>query len=72
MLRLLWKKKIKACYIPEVLVKMRVGGMSNSSLKKILIKSIEDKAIMISNGINPARGLLLKNLSKIKQFFNLY
>ena len=35
MLRLLWKKKIKACYIPEVLVKMRVGGKSNRSLKNI-------------------------------------
>ncbi|MCB1689920.1 MAG: glycosyltransferase, partial [Halioglobus sp.] len=38
-LRYLWQGKIRAHYIPEVLVKMRVGGESNRSLAHIVRKS---------------------------------
>ena len=69
MLRYLWKHKLNPTYIPEVLVKMRLGGKSNNSYSNILKKTLEDKNAMIANGINPLRGLLGKNFSKIQQFF---
>jgi glycosyltransferase len=56
-------------YIPEVLVKMRVGGASNGSLKQIIRKSREDVAVMKKNGVNPYYAFPYKNLSKISQFF---
>lgn len=39
MMRFLEKDKIKSFYIPEVLVKMRMGGVSNQSLKNIWIQN---------------------------------
>ena len=69
MLRYLWTNNISATYIPSVLITMRVGGESNQSLLNILKKTKEDRVVMIGNGIPPVRGLLLKNLSKIQQFF---
>ena len=69
MLRYLWTNRISATYIPSTLIKMRVGGESNQSLLNILKKTKEDRVAMIENGIPPVRGLLLKNLSKIQQFF---
>lgn len=69
MLRYLWTNRISATYIPSTLIKMRIGGKSNQSLLNILKKTKEDRIVMIENGISPVRGLLLKNLSKIQQFF---
>lgn len=68
-LRYLWQTDMKVAYIPEVLVKMRVGGESNRSLKNIIRKSKEDWRAMKSNGVAPIRAILGKNLSKIPQFF---
>ena len=42
MLRLLYEKKIKAKYIPIVLVKMQRGGVSNQNFKTIMLKTKED------------------------------
>jgi len=57
-------------YMPEVLMKMRVGGASNRSLKNIKQKSMEDLRALKTNKItNPYSVLLQKNLSKISQFF---
>ncbi len=39
MLRFLHKYKISTCYIPEVLIKMRLGGASNRSLKNLIINT---------------------------------
>ncbi len=36
MLRFLEKHKIKSCYIPKILVKMRAGGQSNKNIKSII------------------------------------
>jgi glycosyltransferase len=69
MLRYLNRSTIKVAYIPEVLVKMRVGGASNGSLKQIIRKSKEDFAVMKKHGLNPFIALPYKNLSKIHQFF---
>ena len=58
-------------YLPEVIVKMRLGGASNKSLGNILQKSKEDYQALKSNNIShfPFGVLLSKNLSKIPQFF---
>jgi len=56
-------------YIPEVLVKMRVGGVSNRSLRNLLLKSNEDLDALRRSGVGGVRTLFLKNFSKIRQFF---
>jgi glycosyltransferase involved in cell wall biosynthesis len=55
-------------YIPEVLVKMRVGGASNRSFGNIVRKSSEDWRALRKNGIGGVGALVWKNLSKITQF----
>lgn len=70
MMRVLFKHKISSAYVPEVFIKMRVGGESNRSLKNLIIKSREDLQAMKNNGMGGIFALLLKNLSKIKQFIS--
>jgi len=67
-LRWFGKEKLAAAYLPEVLVKMRVGGESNKSLKKILQKSREDYRALRRNNIGGFGALFWKNASKIQQF----
>lgn len=69
MLRYLAKGGIRLAYLPEVLVKMRVGGESNRSLAKILTKSREDYRALRGNDVGGLGALAMKNLSKIQQFF---
>jgi len=59
---------INARYVQRVLVKMRIGGESNQSLRKIIRKSREDLRALRSNGIGGYMTLLWKNLSKTSQF----
>lgn len=68
-LRYFWQGKISTAYIPEVLVKMRVGGASNRSIKNMIQKSKEDKLALVTNGIPWMQALAMKNVSKIPQFF---
>ena len=68
MLRYLVRGQIKLAYIPEVLVKMRVGGESNRSLGRILLKSREDLKALRNNGVGGVGTLAAKNLRKISQF----
>lgn len=68
-LRYLWVNKITLAYISNVLIKMRVGGASNRSLKNIYLKSKEDILALKKNGVFWPKALLFKNLSKIPQFF---
>ena len=63
------KGAIRAAYIPEVLVKMRLGGVSNRSLGHIWRKSCEDLQALRSNGVGGIGSLAFKNLGKIEQFF---
>ncbi|MBG9389053.1 glycosyltransferase family 2 protein [Caenimonas aquaedulcis] len=67
MLRLLWRGRVKAAYVPEVLVRMRTGGASNRSLLNILTKSREDYTALRQNGIGGLQTLLLKNVTKLPQ-----
>ena len=68
MLRYLVRGDIRLAYIPEVLVKMRVGGESNRSLSRILQKSREDYTALRRHGVGGINTLLAKNFSKIEQF----
>lgn len=68
-LRFLAVGRIQAAYIPEVLVRMRTGGISNRSLRNILRKSREDLDILRRNDVGGISTLLNKNLRKISQFW---
>jgi glycosyltransferase len=68
MLRYLAKGQIKLAYIPDVMVKMRVGGESNKSLRKILQKSREDYRAIRRNEVGGVGTLAFKNLCKLQQF----
>ena len=62
----------KAVYLPQVLVKMRLGGASNRSLGNIVRKSGEDFDALRRSRVGALGGvgaLVSKNLSKIGQFF---
>jgi glycosyltransferase involved in cell wall biosynthesis len=70
MLRFLVKHKVSTVYIPEVLVKMRAGGVSNESLRNRLKANRMDRYAWKVNGIKPYPWTTcLKPLRKIKQFF---
>lgn len=61
----------KSVHLPEILVKMKLGGESNHSIKAILKKSHEDWSILRKLGFNTIfslKVLMLKNLSKLNQF----
>jgi len=53
MLRLLLKERITTAYIPEVLVRMRVGGASNASLQGRLKANRMDRRAWEVNGLKP-------------------
>ncbi|WP_024555797.1 glycosyltransferase family 2 protein [Franconibacter pulveris 1160] len=68
LLRYLWKESITLSYIPQVLVKMRVGGISNRSLSSMINKSFEDIKAMKANKLIWPIALISKNLCKLPQF----
>lgn len=69
MLRFLGKYRITATYVPEVFIRMRMGGVSNRSLKNIVCKMKEDYSAITRNDVGNLFTLLLKNISKFNQFF---
>jgi len=68
-LRFLGREGITTRYIPEVLIKMRVGGESNKSLKNLILKTQEDLRAVKNNNVGNIRSIFIKNISKIPQFF---
>ncbi len=69
MLRFLLKNKIRTVYIPEILVKMRSGGVSNASLKNRLMANRNDRLAWTANGLKPYLwSLWMKPLRKIPQY----
>lgn len=68
MLRYMLLGQIRMVYIPEVLVKMRVGGESNRSLSKIIKKSGEDFRAIKDHKVGGLSVLFMKNIRKIHQF----
>lgn len=70
MLRLLHKHQCSTAYIPQVLVKMRVGGKSNVSFLNRIKANREDKKAWELNGLKPGMfTFIMKPLSKLRQFF---
>lgn len=70
-LQLFSQPGFKAVYIPDVLVKMRVGGASNRSLKNIIRKSREDYDALRRSDfgvLSAITALGMKNFSKVGQF----
>jgi glycosyltransferase len=71
MLRFLYKNKISSSYIPEVLVKMSVGGISNKSIQSRIKANKEDRRAWEINGLKPnSFTLIIKPLSKLRQFID--
>ena len=67
-LRFFGQEHVRAVYIPQVLTKMRLGGLSNGSFMSILRKMQEDYTALRCNKVGGIWTLLLKNLRKINQF----
>ena len=71
MLRFLYKFKIRALFFNKLIVNMRTGGVSNSSLKHRCSAFVNDYNAAKHNAIAiPLIAILLKKLSKITQFFH--
>ncbi len=70
MLRFLEKYGIKSCYIPKVMVKMRIGGKSNQSLGNIIKANREAYRAWKINKLkaNPLT-IIAKPLLKIPQYY---
>lgn len=71
MARYLYKHHVSSYYLPKLIVKMRRGGQSNSSIYKRLRANRRDYLAMKKNDIPFAFIVsILKPLSKIHQFYN--
>lgn len=69
MLRFIHKHECSISYLPRVIVRMRVGGVSNISLMNRLKANREDKRAWEINGLKPKPyTLIFKPLSKVLQF----
>jgi glycosyltransferase len=69
MLRFIHKHECSICYLPRVVVRMRVGGVSNVNLINRLKANREDKRAWEMNGLKPKPyTLIFKPLSKVLQF----
>lgn len=70
MLRFLLRYRVRAAYIPRVLVKMRTGGMSNATLSNRLQANKMDRKAWKVNGLQPYPWTLFcKPLRKIPQWW---
>lgn len=70
MLRMLLKHRVSSSHLPKVLVKMRIGGASNASIKARMHANREDRMAWKVNGLKPKwLTLVRKPFSKILQYF---
>lgn len=70
MLRFLEKNQISSCYLPEPMVKMRLGGATNQSFKNIYNQNIECYRAFKVNGLKVSILYpLFRLLPKLLQFF---
>lgn len=71
-LRLIGRYKISTQYLPETIVKMRFGGVSNRGVKNIIRKTAEDYKACRMHGLG-AGTVIAKNFIKLPQFrFSVY
>lgn len=68
LLRALSTPSIRVEYLPRVMVRMRTGGLSNASLRNVIVKSSEDFKALKNNKVGGMGTLILKNASKLGQF----
>ena len=69
MLRVIHKHKISLSYLSEIIIKMRVGGISNNSLRNRIKANRDDRKAWEINQLKPNFiTLLLKPLRKLSQF----
>lgn len=70
MARYLYKNRVRACYLPMLIVKMRIGGQSNKNFRQRLRANRRDYLAMKKNKIPFAFIVsILKPLIKVNQFF---
>lgn len=70
MLRMLYKHRIHTVYNPHLMVRMRVGGVSNRNLKNRARANREDQKAWKMNGLKPGiLTFILKPIRKIPQFW---
>jgi len=69
MLRL-FNRSCKTVYLPNVLVYMSIGGVSNRNINTIIQKTREDYRALRKNNIGGLYTVLLKKLRKTYQFFH--
>ena len=68
MLRFLTTGQVRLAYIPQVMVRMKIGGASNRSFAQMVRKSREDYRAIRHNKVGGIGTLVAKNLTKIPQF----
>lgn len=68
MIRIFNDKSLNFQYIPRLITRMRIGGVSNKNLGNIITKSKEDYKAIRKNRIGGILTLIVKNTSKISQF----
>jgi len=69
MMRCLSQSGAQPAYLPKVLVRMRLGGASNASLKALYRKSSEDLTVIRRYRLGGLWTLFCKNIRKTPQFF---
>jgi hypothetical protein len=70
MLRFLVKHGITTAYIPRVIVKMRMGGVSNAAVKNRIRANLMDREAWRVNGLRPYPWtLFFKPVRKFHQVF---
>jgi len=71
LLRFLYKHQVRTIHMREVLVRFRLGGMSNGSVRHILQANREVRASWGLNGLQAPPLLVTRKLwSKVMQFFH--
>lgn len=69
LLRIFSRVDIKYVYLKRVIVKMRIGGESNRSLRHLLLKMREDYRSIRKNRVGGLKTIIFKTLLKLHQFF---
>ena len=69
MMRFLEVHKINVLHIPEVWIKMRLGGVTNKNLKNVFLQNVEILSALRKNGLylNPMSFFFHKIILRLKQ-----
>ncbi|MEO8588949.1 MAG: glycosyltransferase family 2 protein [Flavobacteriales bacterium] len=71
LLRFLYKERVATVHLPEVLVRFRLGGMSNGNVQQVLQANREVRRSWRLNGFKAPPLLVTRKLwSKVMQFFH--